>query len=223
MTMTITLIGNPISTYVRTARMACVEKGAPYELRQVDLNPAVLQEPAYLAEHPFGRMPVLRDGDFHLYETSAICRYLEEAHDGPSLLPADLRGRALMEQWISVSNAYFFDAAIHGFVLPQVFPKGADGTPDRAVIDAAIPNVERCLKVFDAAYGGRAYLVGEAISYADLFVLPILQYLYLVPGGLDLLQPVANVRRAFEAAAERPSFRETLPPAARKQPAEADA
>jgi len=127
-----------------------------------------------------------------------------------------------MEQWISAHNSYFFPAAIHGFVLPLVFPKGPDGTPDRTVIDAAIPDVRRCLETLDAAYGERDHLVGEAVSYADLFVLPVLHYLHLVPGGADLLAPVGNVRRAFAAASAWPCFQETLPPAARQQ-AEASA
>ncbi len=56
--------------------------------------------------NPFGRVPVLRHGQFDLYETSAITRYVDAAFDGPRLVPDDPRASAQMAQVIAVIDAY---------------------------------------------------------------------------------------------------------------------
>ena len=129
---TVTLFGPPQSSYVRTARMTCVEKGIEHQLTPVDLG-----SDAHRALHPFVKVPVLEHGAVRLYETSAICRYLDEAFGGPSLTPREPQARALMDQWISVVDCYLYRDLIKDYVLQYIFPRGADGRPNRAVIDPA--------------------------------------------------------------------------------------
>jgi glutathione S-transferase len=93
------------SVYVRIARIALAEKGLAYEHIEVDpFGPDVPVE--YLALHPFKRVPALVDGDFVLYETEAITRYIDEAFPGPMLQPTEPRQRARMAQIISVVDSY---------------------------------------------------------------------------------------------------------------------
>ena len=87
----IIIYGAAMSTYVRTARMACEEKGVVYDLLEVDHL-----SDEYREVHPFAKMPAMRHGDFVLYETDAIARYVDEAFEGPPLQPADVRARARM-------------------------------------------------------------------------------------------------------------------------------
>ncbi len=82
------LYGFPQSTYVRTARLACEEKGVAYEI-----VPTEIGSPENLAVHPFARVPAMSHGDFKCFETAAICRYVDEAFDGPALQPADARAK----------------------------------------------------------------------------------------------------------------------------------
>ena len=211
--MTITVFGNPVSTYVRTTLMALKEKGVPFEVDMEGLEtPAGLKTEAHLARHPFGRIPVIDDGGFRLYETSAICRYIDEAFDGPSLTPAAPVERALMEQWISAVNCYLYTDMARRFFLQYVFPKGADGGPDRAAIDAALPDLRRDLGLLDAAYGDRDFLAGDAVSIADLFLAPLVFYLAQTPEGPDLLAAHPSVARGKTAMEARTSFVETIPP-----------
>ena len=77
------LHGPGYSTYVRTARLAFEEKGVDYDLDHFDFMDGFPDE--HLARHPFGRVPTLTHGDFALYETVAICRYVDEGFDGPPL------------------------------------------------------------------------------------------------------------------------------------------
>ncbi|KPK05948.1 MAG: glutathione S-transferase [Betaproteobacteria bacterium SG8_39] len=202
----VTLLGDSRSTYTRTVRMGLAEKGVRYRIETAGPKSAEVA-----AIHPFARIPAFRDGDLQLFETSAILRYVEEAFPGPSLLPGNIRDRARCEQWVSAINAYCYDAMVRRYVLPYLFPKGADGKPDRSVIDPALPEISRQLARFDAAYGEKNLLAGASVSLADLFLAPILAYVAAMPEGKELMTAVPNVARAQAAMRERASFKDTEP------------
>ena len=61
------ILGDPRSIYVRTARMALVEKGVDYRLQ-----PAAPHSDEILAIHPFGRIPAMRHGDVELFEAARV-------------------------------------------------------------------------------------------------------------------------------------------------------
>jgi glutathione S-transferase len=87
------IIGSARSRYTRVVRMVCEEKGIDYVLA-----------PEVRAIHPFGKMPVLRHGDFELCESKAIATYLDLAFPGPRLIPSEPRLAAFTEQWVSLVN-----------------------------------------------------------------------------------------------------------------------
>jgi glutathione S-transferase len=197
--------GPPQSTFVRTVRLALEEKGVAYELAPVEFK-----QPSHLELHPFGRVPAFDHGDFHLYETNAILAYVDAAFDGPSLVPADPRSRARMDQWVSSVACYFDADATRAYVLEYVFPKGE--APDRAKIDAALVHVRHHLGVAEAALAGSAWLVGDEMSLADLMLAPVVFYVMLMPEGKELLGATPNLRRWFKEMRRRPSFEATTPP-----------
>lgn len=102
--------GFPRSTYVNIVRLVLTHKDVPYVFH--DLEP-VMGKPEHLALHPFNRVPILRHGDFTVYETSAIASYVDEAFDGPRLTPQDVRERARMNQWVSAVNSYYYPYMIY--------------------------------------------------------------------------------------------------------------
>ncbi len=205
---TIRLIGDPRSTYVRTVRMAFAEKGVP-----ITVESAPPHSPAVLAVNPLGRIPALLDGDTPLWETSAIVRYVDECFgDGPLLTPQSIGARMVCERWVSMVNCHFYDTMVRRYVLQYVFPKGAGGAPDRAVIDPAVAEMTVQLGLLEKAYEGGDFLAGGALSFADLFVAPILAYVARMPEGERLLAGMPNVRRAQAAMRARPSFAATEPP-----------
>jgi glutathione S-transferase len=206
------LYGAPLSTYVRTARMTCVEKDVAYSLQHQTIQE--VRSEAHLALHPFGKMPAMRHGDLVLYETPAICRYIDAAFGGPPLQPEEPAAIGRMEQWISVVTSYVYDDLIRRCVLQYIFPQGPDGKPDRRAIDAASPDLERDLRVLDNAYGANNYIIGgNGPTIADLFIAPILAWFVKTPEGETLMGRHANVRRALQVMQQRRSFRETEPPA----------
>ena len=91
---TLEIIGAPQSNFVRTARIACMEKGLPYTLA-----PARSHSPDVDAIHPFGKIAAMRHGDLSLYETKAICSYIDLAFGGPPLIPPVRRGPNSGSRW----------------------------------------------------------------------------------------------------------------------------
>lgn len=214
------IYGSPNSQFVRTACMACLEKGVPYELRAVgENNFADLKTPEYKKLHPFGRVPAMTHGDFVLFETAAIARYVDEAFKGPALQPTDVKERAIMNQWISATNHYFVTDMIWGFVAEFVFSTGPDGKPDEAKIEASKPKIREHLEILDRHLEGRTYLAGEAVSIADLLFAPVAHYVGNAPGGLPLSDGLANLGRWWDAISERDSFKATIPPMMEKKAA----
>ena len=90
--------GIPGSPYMRAALMILEEKGLSWRLQP--LAPAASKSAEHLARHPFGRIPVVDHGDFRLYETQAVLRYVERLHPKPPLVPSI---RAAPREWISLS------------------------------------------------------------------------------------------------------------------------
>jgi glutathione S-transferase len=202
-----TLLGDPRSTYVRSARLAFEEKGICYRL-----EPHAPHDDAVAAIHAFHRIPAYKQGALTFYETSAIMRYVDETFPGPKLVPDTPVERARMEQWVSAVSAYLYDAMVRRYVLQYVFPRGADGKPDRTVIDKALVEIEQQLGVLDKAYGERDYLVGDSLTLADILLAPIVFYVGRFPEGKALLAKYRNVARAHQVIAQRQSFAATMPP-----------
>lgn len=86
------IVGKATSINVRKVLWTCAELGLPFE--------RVEWEEQYASLNPNRLVPVLVDGDFVLWESNTICRYLCTRYVGTSLLPADAQARARVEQWM---------------------------------------------------------------------------------------------------------------------------
>ncbi len=206
-----TVFGVPQSTYVWTTRMALDEKGVPYELK-----PMAPGAGGASVSHPFGKIPIVRHGDFTLYETVAITRYIDRTFVGPRLQPADTRALAIMDQWISAISDYAYQPMIRELVFPRlVYP--AMGRPtDEGVIAAALPKIRTQLSLFEAALKPGPYLAGDAVTLADLFLAPILYWVEMTPEGRLLLAEFPAVGRWRTAMGKRASYAKNVPPMPQK-------
>jgi glutathione S-transferase len=200
------IIGSLRSTYTRVVRMVCEEKAIDHALTETGLG-----APEIFAIHPFGKMPVLRHGDFTLCESKAIASYLDRAFPGPELIPSDPQLSALTEQWVSLVNTTMDPALVRTYLFAYAFPRTADGEPDRATIDAILPKVREQLALLDKA-AATGFLVGDRFTLADIFVLPILHYLKLLPESGQALSPATALGRYLDNHAARPSYVRTVPP-----------
>lgn len=168
--------GHPWSINTRKVLMVLAEKGVKAELSLVMVPKGEHKSPAHLLLHPFGKVPVLEDRGFVLYETGAINRYLARVLPGPGLIPADGQGAASADQWISASDSYFAPFA-QPFLVETMFRKFLGGEANAAVIEASRRELPKVLDVVDRALSSREYLAGDHLSIADIHYMPYLDYL----------------------------------------------
>jgi glutathione S-transferase len=197
----IVLFGPAASSYVRTARMVCIEKDVPHALEPVEFGAA-----SHARLHPWLRVPILRHGDVVLFESSAIARYVDELGGGPSLLPKTAAARGTMEQWISAIHCYVYASLVENYALKYIRPQLAGKAPDLDVVRAGVPAMQRDLARLDAAYAGGGWIAGDALSLADLLVAPIVQTVAMFPEGKAALADARHLTRAYDQLAGRASF-----------------
>jgi glutathione S-transferase len=200
------IIGAPASSFVWVTRIACAEKGVPYTL-----VPTLPHTPEVSAIHPFGKIPVMRHGAVTLCESRAICAYIDRAFAGPALIPADPATAARVEQWISLINTTIDLLLVRRYLGAYFFPATSDGSPDRAVIDAALPTMRTHFAVLDAAVRATGFLAGGAFTLADIDLLPILFYMKKMPESRVMLADSRHLQAYFERHIERPSVQRTFP------------
>jgi glutathione S-transferase len=173
--MALKLLGSPQSTC--SLRVITVAKALniPLEIETVDLAKGAHKSPEYVAKYqPFGRIPVLVDGDFVLYESRAICRYLinkYQTKETVQLIPADLKESALVDQYISVETSEY-NPAVSGYVGEVVFKKFRGGVPDPEVAAKHRESTIAVLNVYEKFLEGKNYLVGDKLTFADISHLP---------------------------------------------------
>ena len=201
------ILGSLRSSYTRVVRMVCEEKGIDHILTETQLG-----APEIRAIHPFGKMPVLRHGDFTLCESKAIASYLDRSFPGRELIPSDPRLAARTEQWISLVNTVLDPTLVRGYLLAYAFPRTADGKPDRKIIDAVLPKVREQLALLEQAVAPTGYLVGDHVTLADINLLPILFYIKQLPEAAEAFDSATHLGRYYATHAMRPSFVRTVPP-----------
>jgi glutathione S-transferase len=178
------IYGVPLSVHTRKAIVAALAKQLPYELLPVaPVVPASLP-PDWASLTPTGKIPVLADGGFVLYDSAAICAYLERLQPQPPLYPADAQAyaRALcIEQYAGT----LFASVVHPLFHEEVVhPKIRGIATDRARVDAVLTQaVPKAFGYLDALAAGQ-WLAGDAMSIADIAVVSnLITYQYL---GFDL-------------------------------------
>jgi glutathione S-transferase len=164
----IKLYGSSLSPYVRKVVLVLEHKRIPYE--QDPLSPVVNPSEEFLRISPLRKIPVLRDGDFVLPDSSVICRYLEDAHPEPALYPHEIRARAFacwLEEFSDTKLAISL-AAIAGERLfkPRVMKQPTD---DANVARVLLEELPEPLAYLESVAPSDGYFCG-ALSIADLSV-----------------------------------------------------
>jgi|SRR5450432_799023 glutathione S-transferase len=171
----IKIFGHPASTCTRKVLMTLAETKTPFELTVVDFATGEHKKQPHLSRQPFGQIPAIEDDGFAFYESRAICRYINEKVGG-SLIPVDLKGRALMEQWISVETSNFTPHVMK-FIYHHVFQR----PQEPAVLEAAGKGLETALGVLEAGLTKSPFLAGAQLSLADVCYMPYIEYAMATP------------------------------------------
>lgn len=186
------------SSYVRTVRMAAVEKAIEHELVELEVGKA-----QHLELHPYGKVPILEHEGWRLYETAAILRYLDRTFDGgTALFSEDAKEQARGEQWISAFNCYMYDNLIPNYALQYIF---GGPSPKRETIDSAVPLLTRDLNQLERGLADSKWLSGSQFGAADLVVAPAIQTAINFPEAAKVFETLPKLKAWFGAVSDRAS------------------
>lgn len=166
---------HPLSSNSRRVLLTAHCLGIALDLVALDLTGGAHKAPDYLRLNPAGRVPLLVDGDFHLWESHAIMQYLADRTPGQDVYPADIVARADVNRWLFWS-AFHFAPTAACLIRERVSKRVLGGTPDAAEIargDALLPPA---LRLLDAQLAGRRWIAQEQLTLADLAVVAPLMH-----------------------------------------------
>jgi len=188
------LYGNPTSINVRKVLWLCA-----------GLDLAVQHHAAPDAEllrglNPNAQVPVLREGDFVLWQSNSICRYLATRAGRNDLLPVEPQARARVEQWMDWQATDLNTAWRHVFMARV---RGHADYPDDARAEAGLAQWNRLMAMLDAQLARHTYVASEDFTLADIVLGLSTQRWRSTPGGKPVL---ANVDAWFERLRRQPGF-----------------
>ncbi|MFL9936724.1 glutathione S-transferase N-terminal domain-containing protein [Paraburkholderia sp. RL18-103-BIB-C] len=171
-------------------------EGRDYERIDAGLDFGVVNTAEYLALNPNGLVPTLVDGDFVLWESNAIVRYLASAAGNEALLPVEPKERAGVERWMDWQLATLWATLRVAFL-------GLTRTPEPQrnydVIRKAHAEAGRMLAIVDKVLIAQAYIAGAEFTVADIgLCLSAHRWFSLADNFGQVLEPAPLLPAAIE-------------------------
>lgn len=189
-----------------------VEKEIEFEVVPINVLKGEHKDPEYLKLQPFGNVPVIKDGDYTLYESRAIMRYYAEKYrsQGVELLGKTIEEKGLVEQWLEV-EAHNYNPPAYNLVIHVLFPSLlVGGTPDPKVIEESEAKLVKVLNIYEERLSKSKYLAGDFFSLADISHLPFTDYIVNNMGKDYLIKERKNVSAWWDDISSRPSWNKIL-------------
>ena len=205
---------HPLSGNSRRVLLVAAHLEVPLERIVVDLTTGEQRGAAHLGRNPNGRVPVLDDDGFVLWESRAIMMYLADKTPGQTLWPAEPRARADVSRWLFWCAAHMAPANTILVVENFVKPKSGRGQPDAAEVARGEALFAQCAPLLDAHLAGRAWVSQDRVTLADLSLAA--SFALAGPARLPIA-PYAHLRAWLERVQALEAWQRTapvLPPAA---------
>ena len=157
--------GRISSINVKKVVWAAQELGLNFERHEAGGVHGVVKTPAYMALNPNSQIPVMDDGNYVLWESNVITRYLCARHSAGNFYPSDLQERFDAERWMEWQQTTVNPASRNGFWHLIRLPVGQR---DPALIAQSNAAVELLMAMLDAHLANRSFMVGENFTMADI-------------------------------------------------------
>ena len=159
------VLGRASSVNVQKVMWLIDELGLEAERVDIGGKFAGDKTPDYLAKNPNGQIPTLEDGDFILWESHAIVRYIAEAYGAEPWLPADAKTRGLANQWMD-----WYLANLHPPMTTIYFQlvRATDETRDPAALDAAKAKAAKLWTMLDDHLADQPFVTGDTLNIGDI-------------------------------------------------------
>ncbi|ASW00448.1 glutathione S-transferase family protein [Paraburkholderia aromaticivorans] len=160
------ILGKTSSINVRKVLWTCAELALPFEQEDWGSGFRSTGAPEFVALNPNAMVPVIKDGDFVLWESNSIIRYLAGRFHGESLYPVDSRERARCDQWIDWQASELNRAWSYAFMA---LVRHSPAHQDARQIDLSCENWARQMAVIEGQLEKTgAFIAGDAFSLADI-------------------------------------------------------
>ncbi len=204
--MGLTIWGRSNSVNVSKALWCLAELDVAYERIDAGMQFGRNNEPEYLAMNPNARVPTLVDGDYVLWESNSVMRYLCMAYGkGTPIYPADPKQRAAVDRWLdwTLSTVQPVDRPVF-WALVRTPKDKQDMAQIQKDADAEAP----VWAIVDRQLSTRRYMEGDQFTIADIAVGA---YARRWLGFTGIKQPsFAHLARWYAEIASRPSFAKQL-------------
>jgi glutathione S-transferase len=195
---------HPASPNCRKVSALIEMLGIEAEFVFVDLPKGHQAKPEFLAINPNGMVPALVDGDTTVLESNCLLIYLAEKAGSPMWSEDD---KLEILRWMFWEQSHFMYAT--GTVFFQRLLKPLLGQePDQARVDEGIAKFRRHATALDGHLADRQWLLGDAMTLADLAVAANLTYADAC--GLPV-EEYPNIRRWYDAVEALPAWQSTRP------------
>ncbi|MGA8258645.1 MAG: glutathione S-transferase family protein [Arenicellales bacterium] len=199
----LTIWGRNTSSNVQIVMWAVAE--LELEHRRIDWGGAFggNDDPEYRKMNPNGLIPTIKDGDYVVWESAAILRYLAARYGNEAFWPQDPAERARLDMWAEWIKSSFVPPFTNE-VFWQLVRKPA-AQRDQAMIDDGVASLKKVSARLDARLGSGPYLNGRELCFADIMIGHIL-YRYFT---LDFERAEnRNLDAYYQRLQERPAYRE---------------
>jgi glutathione S-transferase len=187
------------SVNVKKALWCLGELGVPYERVDAGGQFGVVNTPEYRKMNPNGRVPLMEEDGFVLWESHSIVRYLCAKHSLGQLCPSELRARADAERWMDW--AFTFQSAMRDVFWGLIRTPPEKRNPK--AIEDGIKASHELAAMLDQALAERPYVAGAAFTMGDIPIGAEVQRYLRVP----IERPSwPKLEAWFERLRERPSF-----------------
>lgn len=208
----VTIHGARYSVYTRIVRLALEERGIDYRLEEIDIFAPNGPPASYARLHPFARIPSFEHEGFRLFETGAITRYIDEAFPGPPLQPVAPQSRAMMNQAISIMDAYAFRTLVWDIYVERIRVAEKGSVSDERKIQTALPKARVILQTLLDIKAEATWIAGPELTLADLYVAPMLILFGLALEGASLMAANPELADWLDRFNARSSAQRTLFP-----------
>jgi GST-like protein len=190
------------------------EAGIEYDMVPISFSKKEQKAPDYMKLNPNGRIPTIVDrgnSDFAVFESGAILWYLAEKYD--RFLSHDPKERSETLQWLMIQMGGIGPMMGQAMYFERIAKPNGDDVP--FAIKRYVDESRRLLEVLDARLDGRDWLVGDAMSIADIATYPwtrsyfwatvSVEGLPHLQAWFDRMDAMPNVQEALQLPEPRPS------------------
>jgi glutathione S-transferase len=200
----LTVYGDPKATCTQRVLILLEELGLKYDLKEVSLANGEHKATEHLQRQPFGKVPAIKYGEYTLFESRSILRYIADRNAEI----VDLFATPDVEVWLEAESQNY-NPWVSKIVAERVFKKLKNEKVDEEVVKNALEHLEKVLEVYDARLGNHKFIAGDDFSIADISHIPYTHHL-IKAGFKDTFKKYPNVYSWLKRIMKREAVQRVL-------------